>query len=187
MFVLLLCLLALQRTTEVIISWRNQKWLRAHGAVEHGRGHYPIIVVLHVLFYASLILERRFLIRGWDPFWPVWLGLLLSAQILRIWAMASLGRFWNTRILVVRGAKAVVAGPYRYIRHPNYVAVAVEVLMIPMLCGAYITATAFSILNIVVLRTRIREEEKALRTLSAWEPGWLPRFVPLLRRKESSG
>jgi len=103
------------------------------------------------------------------------------AQALRVWAILSLGRRWNTRIIVIPGLKPVARGPYRYIRHPNYVAIAVELIAIPMMCGAYRTAALFSALNALLLRIRIREEEKALERAAGADLGRVPRFLPSLR------
>jgi methyltransferase len=165
MFAAFITAILLMRGAELWIARRNRRWLLRQGAVEYGRSHYPVIVGMHVLFYVSLVSERVILSRSWDPLWPAWLALLLSAGIVRVWLMTALGKFWNTRILVVPGGRAVRTGPYRFIRHPNYVVVAVEILAIAMLCGAYITAAVFSILNALILRVRVREEERALRTL----------------------
>lgn len=167
MFAIFLAAILLMRGVELWIARRNRQWLLRCGAVEYGRRHYPVIVGMHVVFYVSLVSERVILSRSWDPLWPAWLVLLLSAGIVRVWLMASLGRFWNTRILIVPGTQPVRSGPYRYLRHPNYVVVAVEILAIAMICGAYITAAVFSVLNALVLRVRVREEERALGTLES--------------------
>ena len=104
------------------------------------------------------------LLRGPDPpsWWPIPLALFLLVQPLRYWAIFTLGEYWNTRILVVPGAKLVRRGPYRYLRHPNYVVVVVEILSLPLIFGAWITALVFSALNAVLLSIRIREENRAL-------------------------
>ncbi len=125
----------------------------------------------------------KYLARGWNPLWPVWLALLVLAQALRAWAIASLGRFWNTRIVVVPGFRPVVRGPYRFIRHPNYLAVVIEIFAVSVLCGAYLTALVFSALNAVVLHIRIREEEQALAEVAGADLGALPRFVPARLRR----
>lgn len=162
MFALLILLLALQRVAELVYSHRNAQRLRAQGAIEAGRSHYPVIVALHVAFYVCLILERVYLVSGWPPSWPWWLALFVLAQLLRAWVLKTLGPRWTTRILVVPGSARIRTGPYRYLRHPNYVAIVLEFLSIPMLAGAYRTALIFSVLNLVVLGVRIREEEKAM-------------------------
>jgi methyltransferase len=178
MFAVLITLLVAQRLSELAVSKRNRRWAMSRGGIEAGRGQYPVVVALHVLFFLSLVAERHFLPRGWSPIWPFWLGVLIVSQLLRAWSMLSLGPFWNTGIIVIPGERPVLKGPYRYIRHPNYVAVVVEILAIPMLCGAYLTATVFSLLNALVLFWRIREEERALDLMEGSELRRLPRFIP---------
>jgi methyltransferase len=120
------------------------------------------MVGLHVMWLVSTLVEG--LLRGPDPpsWWPIPLALFLLVQPLRYWAIFTLGEYWNTRILVVPGAKLVRRGPYRYLRHPNYVVVVVEILSLPLIFGAWITALVFSALNAVLLSIRIREENRAL-------------------------
>lgn len=159
-------LVALQRLLELALARRNERKARARGAVEWGRGHYPYIVGLHVLWLISTLVEG--LLRGPElpAFWPVALVLFLLVQPLRYWAILSLGESWNTKILVVPGATMVRRGPYRYFAHPNYVVVVVEILAFPLIFDAWMTALVFSVLNAVVLRVRIREENRALRELA---------------------
>src|SRR5215218_6668834 len=121
------------------------------------------MVALHVLWLLSTLIEG--VLRG-PVLWPVPLALFLLVQPLRYWAIFSLGENWNTRILVVPGAKLVRRGPYRYLKHPNYFVVVVEILAFPLIFGAWITALVYSILNAVLLSTRIREENRALRELA---------------------
>lgn len=185
MFIVLIIFLVAQRVSELVVSERNQRWAMSRGGIETGRGQYSVIVILHALFLLSLVLERQYLPRGWDPLWPFWLGILILSQLLRAWSELSLGRSWNTRIIVIPGARPVLKGPYRFIRHPNYVAVVIEILAIPMLCGAYLTAGAFSVLNAVVLYWRIREEERALDLLEGDALRRLPRFMPDKRKRLS--
>lgn len=159
-------LVALQRLLELRHSRRNEARLRARGAVERGRGHYPAMVAVHALWLASLLVEG--LLRGPEPpaWWPVPLALFLAVQPLRYWAISSLGENWNVRILVVPGGKLVKGGPYRFFPHPNYVVVATEVLTLPLIFGAWATAVVFSILNAVFFYVRIRAEDRALRELA---------------------
>jgi methyltransferase len=159
-------LVALQRLLELGLSRRNERRLRARGAVERGREHYPLIVALHSLWLLSTLVEGILRGGGLAPLWPVALTLFLLAQILRYWAILSLGEYWNTRVLVIPGTRLVRRGPYRYVRHPNYVAVAVEILTLPLIFGAIITALVFSALNAVLLFVRIREENRALADLA---------------------
>ena len=159
-------LVALQRLLELLLSRRNERILRARGAVERGQGHYPLIVAIHALWLLSTLVEGA--LRGPElpALWPVPLTLFLLVQPLRYWAILSLGQCWNTRILVVPGAKPVRRGPYRYFRHPNYVVVIVEILSFPLIFGAWITALVFSVLNAILLSVRIREENRALAELA---------------------
>ena len=159
-------LVGLQRLLELALSRRNERLLRARGAVERGRGHYPLIVALHALWLLSTLIEGILRGPGIPAFWPIPLALFLLVQPLRYWAIFSLGQHWNTRILVVPGARLVRRGPYRYIKHPNYVVVAVEVLTFPLIFGAWITALVFSILNAALLYVRIKEENRALAELA---------------------
>jgi methyltransferase len=159
-------LVSIQRLLELALSRRNERLLRARGAVERGRGHYPLMVVLHVLWLLSTLVEG--LLRGpsLPAWWPVPLALFLLVQPLRYWAILSLGDHWNTRVLVVPGAKLVARGPYRYLRHPNYVVVAVEIATLPLIFGAWATALVFSALNATLLFVRIRVENRALAELA---------------------
>jgi methyltransferase len=156
-------LVAIQRLLELGLSRRNERLLRARGAVERGQGHYPLIVAMHCLWLLSTLVEGA--LRG-PTLWPIPLAIFLLVQPLRYWAIFSLGEHWNTRILVVPGAQLVRRGPYRYLRHPNYVVVVVEILTFPLIFGAWITALVFSVLNAALLSTRIREENRALADLA---------------------
>ena len=159
-------LVAIQRVLELFYSLRNERKLRARGAVEWGRGHYPVIVAVHTLWLASTLVEG--LQRGPEipAWWPLPLAAFLLVQPLRYWAILSLGMNWNTRVLVVPGGKLVRRGPYRYFPHPNYVVVAVEVLTFPLIFGAWITAIVFSLLNAALLYIRIKTENRALKELA---------------------
>ncbi len=155
--------LVIQRIAELVVARRNEAWMKEKGAREYGRKHYKYIVVVHVLFFFMFFMEGGLIRRGISDIWPVWLSLFLIAQALRVWALFSLGKFWNTKIIVLPGAEVVAQGPYKYIRHPNYAVVALEFLSAPLLFNAYFTATLFTLLNIVVLSIRIPAEEAALR------------------------
>jgi methyltransferase len=157
-------IVGVQRLLELSYSRRNERRLRARGAVERGSAHYPVIVAIHSLWLVSTLVEG--LLRGPEPpvWWPLPLAAFLLVQPLRYWAILSLGVNWNTRVLVVPGGKLVRRGPYRYFPHPNYVAV--EVLTFPLIFGAWITAIVFSLLNAALLYVRIRTENRALRDLA---------------------
>jgi methyltransferase len=149
---------ALQRLAELWLSRRNTRRLLAAGAVEIGAGHYPLLVLLHGAWLASLWL----LLPADAPIvWPALAGFLLL-QLGRVWVLSHLGRFWTTRIISVPGAPLVASGPYRWCRHPNYVVVAGEIALLPLAFGAWRIALVFSLLNAALLAWRIRLEEGAL-------------------------
>jgi methyltransferase len=157
---------ALQRLLELRLSRRNERLLHARGAIERGRGHYPLMVALHALWLLSTLIEGLLRGPGLPALWPIPAALFLLVQPLRYWSIRSLGDYWNTRILVVPDAKLVARGPYRYLRHPNYLVVAVEVATFPLIFGAWVTALVFSVLNAALLFVRIREENRALAELA---------------------
>ena len=157
-------LVGVQRLLELALSRRNERRLRDRGAVERGREHYPLMVALHVLWLLFTAVEGS---RKPDArLGRFALAAFVLVQPVRYWAIASLGEHWNTRILVVPGEKLVRKGPYRYVKHPNYVVVATEVLALPLIFGAWVTTLVFSVLNTVLLSVRIREEERALKALA---------------------
>jgi methyltransferase len=166
LLVLAVALVTVQRLFELVLARRNERRARARGAVERGQRHYLLIVALHTLWLVSTLVEG--LLRGPDipAFWPVPLALFLLVQPLRYWAIFSLGERWNTKILVLPGEKPVRRGPYRYLDHPNYVVVVVEVLTFPLIFEAWITASVFTVLNAAILSVRIREENRALSEFS---------------------
>jgi methyltransferase len=152
-------LVALQRLAELAYARRNERRLRAAGGVEHGAGHYPVMVALH----AGWLLALATLVPAGAPVvWPL-LALYLALQTLRVWTVASLGGFWTTRVIVVPGTPRVRRGPYRWLRHPNYLVVALEIPLLPLAVGAWQIALTFGTANLAVLAWRIRVEERALR------------------------
>lgn len=166
LLVLAVALVAVQRVSELGLSGRNERILRARGAVERGREHYPLMVALHTLWLLSTLVEGALRGPEFPVYWPVPLALFLIVQPLRYWAILSLGENWNTKVLVVPGTELVRRGPYRYLKHPNYAVVVVEILTFPLIFGAWVTALVFSILNAALLSVRIREEDRALRELA---------------------
>lgn len=159
-----LAFLILQRVLELVLSARNAARLRARGAREFGASHYPWLVILHTLFPIALVAEVLVLGARPGAWAPVWLAVWLAAQVLRYAAIRALGEHWNTRVLVVPGTPLVRRGIYRWLRHPNYVAVVLELLSAPLMFGAWRTALVFSLANLILLRIRIRCEEQALAT-----------------------
>lgn len=166
-YLLLIAAVAAERVAELVVSQRNLAWSRARGGVEFGAGHYPAMVVLHTGLLVGCVVEVYALHRpfvGWLG-WPM-LAVVLAAQGLRWWCIATLGRQWNTRVVVVPGAPRVTGGPYRYISHPNYVAVVAEGIALPLVHSAWLTAAVFTALNAALLSTRISTENAALARLS---------------------
>ena len=174
-------LVVLERGVELLISKRNARLAMEQGGIEVGQRHYKAMVLLHSLFLPACLLETVLLER---PFHAVLgLGMLLLALAsmgLRYWAVSSLGTRWNTRVVVVPGLQAVTQGPYRWIRHPNYVAVVIEIFALPLIHGAWWTAACFTLLNFFLLKTRIRVEEEALQQHCGYQEslGGRPRFLP---------
>lgn len=162
-YALFMLLLVLERGFELWLSRRNSAWARQQGAVEYGAGHLPWMKALHTGLIVGSVAE----VWGLDrPFVPV-LGLVclvvaLAAQGLRYWTIATLGRRWNVAVLVLPGLPAISSGPFRFLRHPNYLAVVAEGLAVPLMHSAFITAAVFSVLNGLLLAVRIECEERAL-------------------------
>ncbi len=168
-FDLLIALTALERLAELVVSSRNARWSFARGAVESGRGHFPPMVALHTGLLLACVLEVHLADRPFVP-WLGWtaLVLVLASQALRWWCIATLGPRWNTRVIVVPGLALVSRGPYRWIPHPNYVAVVVEGVALPLVHTAWVTALAFTVLNaVLLLGFRIPAEERALEAARA--------------------
>ncbi len=166
-YVLLIVAVALERVAELVVAQRNLTWSRARGGVEFGAGHYPVMVVLHTGLLAGCLAEVFWLNRPFLPAlgWPM-LAIVVAAQALRWWCITTLGRQWNTRVVVVPGAGRVSGGPYRFLSHPNYVAVIAEGIALPLVHTAWVTAAVFTVLNAALLRTRITTENTALASLT---------------------
>ena len=160
---MLLAVMIGQRLGELYLTAKNLPYIRSRGGVEYGRSHFPFIVAVHVLFPILFVIEltHHGVHRG--ALWPLWLILFAAAQMLRYSAIVALGQRWSTRVLVIPGMPPVESGPYRWLRHPNYVAVGVEFVAAPMLFGAWRTALVISVLNAAVLALRIRCENDALQ------------------------
>ena len=181
-FTVLVALVALERLAELVVSRRNAAWSLERGGVEHGRGHYPVMVMLHSGFLVAMLIEAWVRRPDVSPAlaWSM-LVLVVAAQALRWWCIATLGHRWNTRVIVIPGLAPVTAGPYRWLRHPNYVAVVLELLLLPLVHGAYLTAIVFTLANAALLAVRIRAEERALGAAYANAFAHRPRFVPHLK------
>ncbi len=155
---LLIALILVQRLAELAWARRNMRHLIARGAVEHGARHYPLLIVLHSLWLGVMAA----LSVGLTVPWP-WVAAFLLLQALRLWTIATLGQRWSTRVLVLPQAPLVAQGPFRFVRHPNYLIVACELALIPLALGAPWTALIFTLLNAGVMAIRIPCEEAALR------------------------
>ncbi|HWY60386.1 MAG TPA: isoprenylcysteine carboxylmethyltransferase family protein [Rhizomicrobium sp.] len=154
----ILALVALQRFGELALARRNTKALLARGAVEIGAGHYPLIVFLHTFWLLSVL---WFLPHPTPVRWEL-LAVFLVLQALRLWVLATLGPYWTTRIISLPGAPLATGGPYRFVRHPNYLVVAGEILVLPLVFGETMVAIIFSLANAALLFWRIRQEETGL-------------------------
>lgn len=165
-FVIVVALVAVERLAELVVSQRNASWSFARGGIETGREHYPFMVVLHTGFLVAMLVEA-FVRRPEVPAALAWsmLALVVGSQVLRWWCITVLGSRWNTRVIVVPGLAPVRSGPYRFLAHPNYVAVVVEGAALPLVHASWITAVTFTVLNAALLRVRLRVENAALAAL----------------------
>ncbi len=164
----LVALVGLERLAELVVAKRNLESSLSRGGREYSFGHYPAMVALHTGLLAGCVLEVWLADRTFVPGlgWPM-LALVLAGQALRWWCIRTLGPQWNTRIVVVPGLRRVEGGPYRWFSHPNYVAVVIEGLALPLVHSAWITAIAFTALNALLLSVRIHAENLALREVYA--------------------
>jgi methyltransferase len=156
--IVILALVTLQRLGELWLSNRNTRRLLASGAHEVGAAHYPLIVAVHVLWLGALwwLAPQR-------PIDGFWLAIFVLLEVARIWVVATLGKRWTTRIIVLPGAPLVSRGPYRWVAHPNYLVVVGEIAALPLAFGLWQVALVFTVLNAAVLAVRIRAENRALR------------------------
>lgn len=168
-YVVLILAVGFERLAELIVAKRNLAWALARGGREYGFGHYPFMVVLHTGLLIACLVEAQH--REFIPAlgWPM-LALALVAQALRWWCITVLGPRWNTRIVVVPGLPLVDRGPYRWLRHPNYVAVVLEGIALPLVHTSWMTALAFTLVNAVLLRVRISAENTALAQALSEQP-----------------
>lgn len=168
-YVALVAATAVERLVELVVSTRNARWSFDRGGVESGRGHFPAMVALHSGLQVACVAEVVLADRPFLPWlgWPM-LAVVVASQVLRWWCVTTLGTRWNTRIIIVPGLPLVAGGPYRWLRHPNYVAVVAEGVALPLVHTAWVTALCFTVLNaVLLLRFRIPAEERALALLPA--------------------
>jgi methyltransferase len=185
MFLLFFLFVVLQRSIELFVARKNEKWMKDQGALEFGSNHYQYMVIMHALFFVFFLVEKITLNRDVSQFWPLLLSVFVFTQIMRFWVISSLGKYWNTKILVLPNVNVVRKGPYRFIKHPNYVVVTLELMVVPLLFDAYVTTILFTILNLLILSVRIPAEEKALKELTEYEGSFqrCNRFFPKLLNK----
>lgn len=156
--VIVISLVALQRLVELVYAARNTRRLRQRGAIEHGRSHYPLLIALHGCWLIAILLAVPM---DTGIIWPP-LVLFLLLQMVRLWIVATLGRFWTTRIITLPGTPLVRRGPYRFLHHPNYLVIIGEIALLPLAFGAWRIAAIFSLLNLALLAWRRRVEDAAL-------------------------
>lgn len=159
-FILFISFIIILRIGELILSKRNEKWLLQNGAVEYGKKHYPFIVALHVSFLLSLIIEYS--LQQTKSYCIFFILLYFILIAFKLWVLLSLGKYWNTKIYHISNAPLIKKGPYKYLKHPNYIIVIAEIAVIPLAFHLYYTAIIFSILNLLMLFVRIKEENKIL-------------------------
>ena len=179
---ILLAMLIVERIFELNLARRNARRAFDRGAIEVGQVHYRVMVAFHALFIVSCAVEAVFSPHTF-PSVVAWIALFaeICAQALRYWAVSTLGDRWNTRIVVMPEREPVTIGPYRFMRHPNYLAVVIEIAAVPMIGGAIFTAIAFSIGNALILAIRIPAEERAMGAHYEDALGSRRRFIPGLR------
>jgi methyltransferase len=163
MYYLLILAVGFERLAELIVAKRNARWAFAHGGKEFGHDHYPVMVTLHTALLLGCLVEPWALHRPFIPWlgWPM-LAVAVLSQVLRWWCITTLGPRWNTRVIVLPEAPLVQRGPYRWLHHPNYVAVVAEGFALPLVHTAWITAAVFTIANAILLSVRMRVENSAL-------------------------
>lgn len=164
-YVVLLVAVALERLAELIVSTRHAAAMLARGAKEYGTSHYRAMVALHTALLVGCLVEVLVADRPFVPAlgWSM-LSVVVASQGLRWWCIATLGEQWNTRVIVSRTMPLVARGPYRWLRHPNYVAVVAEGVALPLVHTAWVTAVGFTVANAALLTVRIRVENAALST-----------------------
>jgi methyltransferase len=156
--VIVVSLVALQRLAELLYAARNTRLLRRRGGIEHGRSHYPFFIALHGSWLITILVA----VPAGTAIDRLPLGLFILLQMARLWIVATLGAYWTTRIITLPGAPLIRRGPYRFLRHPNYLVVTGEIALLPLAFGAWRIAAVFSLLNLALLTWRRRVEDAAL-------------------------
>ena len=167
--------LLVERLFELRVAAKNRRILLLRGGQEFFPESYRIIVWMHLLFLVCLILESYPWLVPVDGLTLFCLSGVLLLQLVRYWCVYSLKEFWNTRIILVPGARVIRCGPYRFMRHPNYLVVTLEFAILPLLARAPLTLLVFSVANLFVLRRRIILEEQALREHTDYNQQFVPR------------
>lgn len=169
LFYVLIGAVIVQRLFELFVARKNERWMKGQGAIEVGQSHYKWFIVLHTLFFIALITEYEYKITTYTevPFNKLFFIVFLLAQIGRVWCIYSLGRFWNTKIIVLPKVALIKKGPYKYVKHPNYIIVFIELLCIPIIFGLYLVASVFPFLHLLLLTIRVPKEEAALNRVTS--------------------
>jgi methyltransferase len=157
-FAIFITFFVLQRISELFIARRNEKWLLSQGAIQYGQSHYHFMIALHTLFIVSIITEYN--LSGHPSIDWLFLVLFILVLSFKFWALSSLGKYWNTKIYRIPGVYPVKKGPYKFLKHPNYMEVVCEIAIIPLVFHLYYTAVIFTVLNAVMLWVRISVENK---------------------------
>ena len=162
-YVLIVLLVSLERIFELYLSKKNELYLKSKGAVEHGQSHFWFMKIMHTLFLVSCLAEAFTKSTGPSLIqFYAFTGLVCLTQLLRYWVITTLGQRWTINVVVLPSAPLITSGPFKWFRHPNYLAVIIEIIALPMIFNGYITAILFSTLNAALLFVRIRVEERAL-------------------------
>lgn len=185
MFALFVGFIIAQRLIELVLARRNEIWMKNKGGIEVGQSHYRYMVMIHVFFFISFIVEVLLFKKSPSPLWPFLLLLFIATQIGRVWVILTLGRYWNTKIILLPQGNVVKKGPYRFLKHPNYFIVSMELIIVPFMFQAYITAIVFTLLNIWILSIRIPAEEHALMEGTDYRGKFQDqkRFIPTISKK----
>ena len=169
---ILLVFIICQRLVELVIAKRNEAWMLSQGGVERGAEHHKWFVVIHMLFFISIIAECLIRNNPVESINYLLFTIFILTQLARIWCIASLGKFWNTKVIILPGSSLRVTGPYQYVKHPNYIIVGIELFVIPLLVGAPLSAVIFPLLHIFLLiKWRLPVEEEALAYIRSMKKG----------------